>query len=384
VLKPRVFSRCRAAGHLIRTAGRLLGACARRGLSAGRLFRAAAGPSVLCIIGACLLCFILLSCATFRDYTGVFSDYPDLARTELFLKQLAGAYPRLAELHALGFTAQGRTVWALRVSGNAGGSEHIDTPRLLFTALTHSDEWVSLPAVLYTIYALVSGYEQNAEIRDILDNTALWFVPVVNPDGYAYSRDGERRWRKNRAPYGERATGVDINRNFNYMWNAEGGFSHDPGSRFYIGPRAASEPETRALQDLAARLNFKAAIDFHSFGRRILYPWGYTRAPCTRDRFFRGLAADMARYIKAAGGGLYTTLQMSRIYPAGLPAGTLMDYLYGTFGTVALTIELPPGSTEQGGVNPAPAELPAAGREALCAVCFLCLWFLSSENTRGD
>jgi len=337
-----------------------------------------------------LLFFTLFSCAAFHDLSAVFSGYPDLAGVELFLKQECAAYPRLAELYALGVTAQSRTIWALRLSGTGSGLNpdpapaDSNKPRLLFTALTHSDEWISPPAVLYTIHMLVSGYDHDAEIRRILDNAELWFVPVVNPDGYAYARETDRAWRKNRAVHGEHAVGVDINRNFDFMWNARGGFSRDPDSRFYMGPGPASEPETRALQDLAARMFFTAAVDVHSYGRRILFPWGHTRTPCALDRLFRALAADMAGAISAGGGGSYTPSRMSRIYPAGLPTGTLMDYLYGTYGTVAFTIELPPDSAAQGGVNPPPAELPAAGRDLYCVVRFLSTWVITHGNTRTD
>jgi hypothetical protein len=372
------------------------------GLIAGACLHAA-GLLWSCLPAAGLLLFTLFSCATYRDPSGVFTAYPDLQRVELFLRQECAAYPGLAELHTLGVTAQGRTIWALRVcrsgrgpglsagpgpgfnrASNPGprpGSAGKNRPRLLVTALTHSDEWISLPAVLYTIHMLVSGYDHDAEIRRILDNVELWFVPVVNPDGYAYARKTDRAWRKNRAGHGENAVGVDINRNFDFMWNARGGFSRDPDSRFYMGPGPASEPETRALQDLAGRMFFTAAIDVHSYGRRILFPWGHTRTPCAPDRLFRALAADMAAAIAAGGGGSYTPSRMSRIYPARLPTGTLMDYLYGTYGTVAFTIELPPDSAEQGGANPPPAGLPAAGGELFDAVRFLSLWALVYVNT---
>jgi hypothetical protein len=374
----------------------LLRAC----LPAAGLLRAclpAAGLLRACLYAAGLLLFTLFSCATYRDPSGVFTDYPDLQRVELFLRQECAAYPGLAELHTLGVTAQGRTIWALRVcrsgrdpvpgfnrASNPGpgpGYAGKNKSRLLVTALTHGDEWISLPAVLYTIHMLVSGYDHDAEIRRILDNVELWFVPVVNPDGYAYARNTDRAWRKNRAGHGGNAVGVDINRNFDFMWNARGGFSRDPDSRFYMGPGPASEPETRALQDLAGRMFFTAALDIHSYGRRILYPWGHTRTPCAPDRLFRALAADMAAAIAAGGGGSYTPSRMSRIYPAGLPTGTLMDYLYGTYGTVALTIELPPDSAEQGGANPPPADLPAAGGELFDAVRFLSMWALVYVNT---
>ena len=66
----------------------------------------------------------------------------------------------------------------------------------------------------------------------------LWLVPSLNPDGVA------RGTRQN-------AHGVDLNRNFAAMWQPTG----RPGSTYYAGPRAFSEPETRAARDLIRRIH---------------------------------------------------------------------------------------------------------------------------------
>ncbi len=324
------------------------------------------------ILGLCAvwLSAATVSCTTASLFDSAYGDYPDFARVRLFLRRLAAAYPELVTLETLGHTAGGRAITAVHI--DARRQRKPDKPQLLFTAIIHGDEWVSLPAMLYTIHALVSRYDHDREIHAILDNTSLWFVPVVNPDGYEYSRQNNRDWRKNRAVYGEKAVGVDINRNFDYRWNAPGGFSRDPDSRFYMGPAPSSEAETRALQTLAQRIRFTAAIDFHSFGRYILYPYGYTRKSTVQQGLFHRAAQDMAAEIKSDGGADYTPLQLSSIYPEGLPTGTLMDYLYGRYETLAFTLELSPKNKEQGGVSPSRKELPRICSEALSAVRCLC------------
>jgi protein MpaA len=71
----------------------------------------------------------------------------------------------------------------------------------------------------------------------------LWVIPVVNPDGLA------RDTRTN-------AHGVDLNRNFPYRWaRLRGGY--------YSGPRAASEPETRALMAFFADVRPRRVVSFH-------------------------------------------------------------------------------------------------------------------------
>lgn len=72
----------------------------------------------------------------------------------------------------------------------------------------------------------------------------LWVVPKINPDGAAA---GTR----------QNAHGVDLNRNFPYRWQPTG------DQTFYSGPRAASEPETRATIALVRRIHPAVSIWYH-------------------------------------------------------------------------------------------------------------------------
>ena len=104
---------------------------------------------------------------------------------------------------------------------------------------------------------------------------------------YEYSHTTDRLWRKNRRP--SRSTlglcpGVDLNRNFGYKWAHELSiFAPRPASPIpcldtFHGNTPFSEPETRAVRDfvMSKRHRLEAYLAFHSFGNRILYPWGYT------------------------------------------------------------------------------------------------------------
>jgi len=74
----------------------------------------------------------------------------------------------------------------------------------------------------------------------------LWLIPDMNPDGAA------RGTRDN-------ADGVDLNRNFPFRWRHLGA----PGTRFYSGPRASSEPESRAIEAFIRRTRPNLAIWLH-------------------------------------------------------------------------------------------------------------------------
>ena len=77
-------------------------------------------------------------------------------------------------------------------------------------------------------------------------NADLWIVPALNPDGVAAQR------RQN-------AHGVDLNRNFPWNWQRLG----SPGYRYYSGPRALSEPESRLVFHLILGLRPAVSIWFH-------------------------------------------------------------------------------------------------------------------------
>ena len=136
-------------------------------------------------------------------------------------------------------------------------------------------------------------------IPQILATTELWFIPVVNPDGYDYTfvSDSTRLWRKSlRDNNGDGAIttvdGVDPNRNWPTKWRFDPeGASDNPASETYRGPSPSSEPEVTAYRALMNRLKAKFMIDYHSFGELILYPEGWqveTRA--TDDPLMEALA----------------------------------------------------------------------------------------------
>lgn len=104
--------------------------------------------------------------------------------------------------------------------------------------------------------------------------------PVVNPDGYEYTHQTDRLWRKNRGGSSSgRCAGADLNRNYGYHWG-ERGASKQPCSEIFAGARPFSEPESRAQKrffEAPGQVRFNAFLTFHSYGQYILYPWGYDK-----------------------------------------------------------------------------------------------------------
>jgi carboxypeptidase T len=314
------------------------------------------------------LFFILIILPVYTDY----NTYPTYYETVQRMQQLQNLHPEIVRLVSLGKTAENRDIWAIKISDNVSAEEQ--EPAILFTGLTHASEWISLPVTLYIAEQLVRDYETDTEIKGIVDNTVVWLIPIVNPDGYVYSHRVDRNWRKNRAKIDGKIVGVDINRNFSYGWNNDNGFYNDTTSVFYKGPYPESEAETRALIELAAREKFRVVVDYHCYKQYLLYPYGSSRTEIPDKEQFIQILENVVKEIKAIHGKTYTPVQMSSLYPYVLPTGTSTDYYYTTFGAIAFTIELRPLTKEGGGIMLPESEIKPTCEENYAAAKYLCRW----------
>jgi hypothetical protein len=279
-------------------------------------------------------------------------DEPGGIRDELF--DVARRNPQLVKLVVLGRSHQGRELIALKLTQGGRGVADGSRPSVLYSSMQHAREWISLEVNRRLLHHFVDGWRANdREIRRLLKQTELWFVIAANPDGYQYTFDTERLWRKNLRDNngdGQIATGdgVDPNRNFDEHWGHDNeGSSPDPAAETYRGPSAASEPETRAMQGLIDRVKPKFQSNLHSYGEWLLYPQGWQVG--TPD-------ADNPLYV--ALGGTDANPAIPGFNP-GQSADTLYvtngettDYADTSAGTVAFTPELGEGVPGAGFVFP--------------------------------
>ncbi len=207
------------------------------------------------------------------------------------LDNMATLFPDLiTEKESLGQSGEGRDMWMVKISDNAGTSE--DEPQVLYTALHHAREPAGAMTLLFYMYYLLENYDTDPFVHALVDNTEMYFVPVMNPDGYVYNQqtnpNGGGMWRKNRRDNGTPGCiGVDINRNYGYMWGYDNyGSSPDPCDETYRGPSAFSEPEIQAIRDFCEAHEFKNALNYHTYSNLLLYAWGYTDEPSPDDGLF--------------------------------------------------------------------------------------------------
>jgi hypothetical protein len=205
------------------------------------------------------------------------------------------------------------------------------------------------------------GKSYSAEvIKLIVEGLDIFIFPLVNPDGreYVQSPTGDPWWRKNRSPNpGSGCIGVDLNRNFDFLWSSGIGTSASPCDyQIYKGSGSFSEPETRNVQWLLdAYPNIECMIDIHSYSEDLLYPWGDDDNQTTDTSMnfmnpvyngLRGIPGDtiykeyivqtdlnwfvstgtmVRNAITAVRGRAYTLMQSIGLYPT---TGTSDDYAY--------------------------------------------------------
>ena len=192
-------------------------------------------------------------------------------------------------------TWEKRRCHAIRIAKGQGRKR----TAICFISGIHGREWGGPDILVYFAIRLLRAYRDGqsirlgkkvfsaAQIRRIVETKDVILFPQVNPDGRHFSMVNHPWWRKNRRPAprgrGPKSIGVDLNRNFPILWDFERHFapgtvqsSRKPGDyETYIGPRAASEPETRNVMWLLDRFpNIRFFIDLHSYGETLLYNWG--------------------------------------------------------------------------------------------------------------
>jgi murein tripeptide amidase MpaA len=225
--------------------------------------------------------------------------YLNVEEIESALETLAAAHPSVTELISLpNATSEGRHSHALRI----GPADALGTDAIVITGGMHAREWVppdalvNLAADLLEAHSGATGLRYGEQrfsaddIRRMVGEVQLVLFPCVNPDGRHHSQtSSDAMWRKNRRRVdpnlGPRCVGVDINRNFDVLWDFRRHFAADSGvsasadpcdPQVYVGPAPASEAETRnvvALLDRYPRTRW--FVDVHSHVPAIFYNWGF-------------------------------------------------------------------------------------------------------------
>jgi len=304
-----------------------------------------------------------------------YHNYSEIVSTLLYLNI---TYPDVVDVFSIGKSRRNRDIYCIRLT-----NELITCPKpeVLFVGYHHARELISAELPLYFAVKAAMEFGANETLTYILNFSEIYIVPALNVDGFEAVSQNEWQRKNSRLVdededglfdedppddedgdgYIERLVlcfgagcvpvgwegidddndglsnedwtgGVDLNRNYGYQWDAEvQSGSPNPEDETFRGPAPFSEPETRAIRDLAMTHNFKYAISFHSGIEFIGYPWAYTTEPTPDDIIFRKIATELSALVDAPYG------QISDLYTA---SGTWDDWMYQNRSVFAFTCEI--------------------------------------------
>lgn len=258
------------------------------------------------------------------------SKYHGYDDTKTWMASLVEQYPDICELVSIGTSYEGREMQGIKITGN---NKNTTKRAFWMDGGIHAREWITVSTVTYMLANTLKDYGNDEFITSWVDSYNVYYAPILNPDGYEYTRNSDRMWRKTRKPNpGSNCVGTDPNRNWDWHWN-EAGSSSNPCSDSYSGSRAADQPEVKAVMDyLRSKDDFLGYINFHSYSQLWMTPWGYTYSRAKDYEVQHAAGAAAVEALEAVHGTRFQNGAIAEIiYQA---SGSSADYAYGACNIV--------------------------------------------------
>ena len=308
----------------------------------------------------------------------IYHSYESMTKV---LENISESNNEIFHLKSLGKSYENRSIWMMKISDNPDLNEN--EPAVLLMGAHHGNEKPSYESLIFFIEyisniwnnstldndgdglideddfdgldndgdGLIDEDPSEKRIRDLVNSTEIFVIPMVNPDGVEYD------WRKNREPnYGSfgrtneiTSYGVDLNRNYDYLWylpfflpvNYLLPFIINDQSWNYRGEHAFSEIETRSVRDFVVdHDNILISLSYHSYSEVILFPWMHTSLPTPDENIFISIGENMSQI---DGYELLTHGWSNREYLIPRFGGTIgssENWLYANQGILSYTMEL--------------------------------------------
>ncbi|KAK7066505.1 hypothetical protein SK128_028649 [Halocaridina rubra] len=240
---------------------------------------------------------------------------------------------------SIGKTSEGRDIWQVRIRRGPCDEDK----NFYLAAGSVGREWIAPAVAVNFIWRLI--YECL-----MAPGYSFYIVPLLNPDGYEYSRNNVSNWIKNRVnTTNENCTGANIDRNYSYKFG-EAGSSLEPCSDVYNGGVPFSQAENRAIDKGVAELHnvtmlmsFSSA--FENGGESILYPWSWSQLETPDSKITLQEYANVFSQAAADAHDLKFTVKQASFSPSS-HSGTITDWALGIKNaTSAFTVRLRGNST---------------------------------------
>lgn len=241
-------------------------------------------------------------------------SYPSYTQVVKKLTELAAKNPQIIKLISIGKTVQGRDLIFAKISDNVDTDEV--EPEFKYVSSMHGDEITGRELMLRLIEDLINGYGTDESITQLINNTEIYIMPSMNPDGSEMKRRGN-------------GSGIDLNRSFP-------DFSTADNQNNWMN-RA---PEVQSMMKFQATRNFALSANFHGGTEVVNYPWDTSRDLFPLDKLARDLSLEYAATVD----GMYNSTEFPKGVTNGYAwyevDGGMQDWSYFWHGDLQLTIEL--------------------------------------------
>ena len=253
------------------------------------------------------------------------------------LQLITRMYPALTTLQEIGQSVEGRSLYSFKLG--TGEKE------ILMDAAFHGREHMTTNVLMEMIESYLTAYVNGTTIgkynvKEILNEVSIVFVPMVNPDGVTLSQGGKvktpvaklkamnnnanfNRWKAN-------VNGVDLNRQFNVNWHLIK--TTKPSFKEYKGTAPQTEPEAIAMKQMIDQGNHLAYVSYHSSGQIIYWSRAKTQFERTKN-LVKGVSA-------------ITGYKIMPVTSKNEPIAASEDYFTKVKDRPAMTVEIAPFAGE--------------------------------------
>lgn len=241
------------------------------------------------------------------------ADYPTSAQVAEKLKAIVAKNPKIMKLISIGKSVKGKELYFVKISDNVETDEV--EPEFKYISSMHGDEITGRELTTMMIEEIGQKYGKDSEITELVNNTEIYIMPSMNPDGSDMKQRANARYS-------------DLNRNFPDI------ISDTESSA------AGRQIETQAVMAFQATRQFALSANFHGGTIVANYPWDSKYDLFPLDAFVKELSQGYS--------DLNPEMKTSDEFPGGITNGAawyvvrggMQDWSYVWFNDLQITVEL--------------------------------------------